>query len=627
MSAAAGVDARYRDLFEGALVGIYISTPDGRLLTCNRTFARLLGFESVEDALSTRLEKLYEPGERDLFVDRVRRAGRLDHHRSRLRTRDGRMVDVVEMVVGEFDDAGTLAELRGYLVDVTDSVRAEAALQERERQFRAIFYDAADAMLILDDARAVVEANPSAGALFGGPAAALVGRTLDRLFRDTEEELGAAWRELLALGEAKREHRVASETGLRVVECSYRARVQASRHLCIARDITDRRLLEERVMQSEKIESIGRLAGGIAHDFNNLLTAILGYAELLINSRQPDDPDRADLEEIRRAGARAAALTQQLLAFGRKQVMMPKEVDLNQTVLGLESMLTRLIREDIRLVCDVAPTPAFVRIDPNQIEQVILNLVLNARDALPSGGEIRLAVARVRASEADVPHDQPAGPAEYVQLRVTDNGLGIAPEVRAHLFEPFFTTKELGKGTGLGLASVYGIVRQSNGYIAVASEERVGTTFTMHFPAAMAPAPAERSPSEPAPPIESRETILLVEDEDAVRVIISAVLRRQGYQVLEASTPRGACEIFEQHAADVDMLLTDVVMPEMNGPALAQRLVAVRPELRVLFISGYADVATPIDADNPNVSFLSKPFQASVLAARVREILARPRRG
>jgi PAS domain S-box-containing protein len=626
-STAAAPDTRYRELFDSAPVALYVAAPDGILLACNGALARLLGFADPAEAAGRSLADFYAGTAFSDFVERLRRVRRVDEQRNRLRRADGAYLDVIEMVAGEFDDQDRLLELRGALVDVTARLQAEASLQERERQFRAVFSQAADAMLILDDRRAVLEANPAAGALFGGSAAALVGRRLDELFADGDE-LAAAWRELLALGEAKREHRIASATGTHLVECSYRARVQVDRHLCIARDITDRRLLEERVMQSEKIESVGRLAGGIAHDFNNLLTAILGYTELLINSRRPDDAALPDLQEIQRAGSRAAALTQQLLAFSRKQVLMPKEVDLNAAVLGLEAMLTRLIREDITLECHVADTPAFVRIDPNQIEQVILNLVLNARDAMPDGGRIRIDVARVRASEATLPIDYLNAPGEYVRLRVTDTGVGIPPEVRAHLFEPFFTTKELGKGTGLGLASVYGIVQQSSGHIDVESEERVGTTFTMHFPAIAAAMPAER-PAVEAPPrvVEpSSETILLVEDEDAVRVIISAVLRRQGYQVLEASTPRGACDIFEQHGQEVDLLLTDVVMPEMNGPALAQRLVAVRPELRVLFISGYADMAMPLDSDNPNISFLGKPFQASVLTGKVREILSRPRR-
>jgi CheY-like chemotaxis protein len=379
-------------------------------------------------------------------------------------------------------------------------------------------------------------------------------------------------------------------------------------------------------MQSEKIESVGRLAGGIAHDFNNLLTAILGYTELLISHRAAADPDRADLEEIQKAGQRAASLTQQLLAFSRKQVLMPKDVDLNQTVAELKSMLTRLIREDITLSCELADQPATVRIDPAQIEQAILNLVLNARDALPAGGHIRLEVACVRRSQVDVPSDLQSMAGDYVRLRVVDDGVGIAPEARAHLFEPFFTTKDIGKGTGLGLASVYGIVRQSNGFIAVESQPGRGTAFTMHFPSVSrtdeVPRPAVDAPG----PTSGRETILLVEDEDAVRVIVSAVLRRQGYRVLEASSPSGACVIFERHAAEIDLLLTDVVMPEMNGPTLAQRLVSLRPELRILFISGYADMTTPPASGNPNVSFLSKPFQASVLSERVRQMLARPGR-
>ena len=490
-------------------------------------------------------------------------------------------------------------------------------------QFRAVFFDAADPMLILDDERAIIEANTAACALFDVTYDAIRGRSLDGLVADDGEVVATSWRELLAFGEAKRELHVRRPEGLHLIECSYRARVHGHRHLCIARDITDRRMLEERVAHSEKIESVGRLAGGIAHDFNNLLTAILGYTELLLGNRSANDADRADLEEIQRAGQRAAALTQQLLAFSRKQVLLPKDVDLNQTVAGLQLMLSRLIREDISLTCTLAPVPALVRVDPVQLEQVIVNLVLNARDALPSGGEIRLDVARVARSRVDVPPESHVAASEFVRLRVIDTGIGISPEARAHLFEPFFTTKEVGKGTGLGLASVYGIVRQSNGWINVESAPGRGTTFTMHFPAVVDRLEPDRArPAATLDQADGRETILLVEDEDSVRGIIGAVLRRQGYHVLEAATPASACETFERRGGDIDLLLTDVVMPEMNGPALAQRLVGARPELRVLFISGYADVAVQIDPDNPNVGFLSKPFQASTLTGRVREMLA-----
>jgi len=502
-------------------------------------------------------------------------------------------------------------------------VDVESTPATPDQCYRAVFRDAAEAILILDGDRAIIEANPSASALVGIAVDQLVGLPFERLLADPAEIHGL-WRELLALGEVKREQRFATPGGPRIAECSYRASVQPDRHLCIARDVTERRLLEERLAQSEKIESIGRLAGGIAHDFNNLLTAILGYTELLLTRRAADDPERADLEEIQRAGKRASSLTHQLLAFSRKQVLMPKDVDLNQTVVSLQTMLERLIREDITLSYELAPAPAVVRIDPGQIEQVILNLVLNARDALPSGGQIRVDVARVPASLVDLRCDHPGGPAEYIRLRVADNGGGLTPEAHAHLFEPFFTTKELGKGTGLGLASVYGIVRQSHGLIAVESAPGAGSIFTMHFPAAAAAPHAERTTLAAPEAERGRETILLVEDEDAVRVVIGAVLRRQGYQVLEAATPRGAIEVFDQHASQIDLLLSDVVMPGMNGPTLAQRLIGLRPELRVLFVSGYADLsAMAVDTSSAHIDFLSKPFQASALAAKVREILAR----
>jgi len=622
------LDQRYRELFEGALLGIYVTRPDGELLACNAAFARMLGFASVADAIGSSMDALYEGGdEREQFVASVREQGRLEHHRGRLRRRDGGVISVIETVVGEFDAGGSLTELRGFLIDVTASVEADLALIERERQFRAVFFDAGDAMLILDDSRLVLEANPSACALFGVAADGITGESLDRLLVGGQDELRAAWRELMALGEARREHRVRSradgQEGVRLVECSYRARVHGQRHLCIARDITNRRLIEERLTQAEKIESVGRLAGGIAHDFNNLLTAILGYAELLMGRYAENDPDRADLEEIQKAGQRAADLTQQLLAFSRKQVLLPKQVDLNETVSALQSMLERLIRADITLSCSLAPAPAVVRIDPSQIEQAILNLVLNARDALPAGGEIRLEVARVPRSQVTPPPELLPYAVDLVRLRVVDNGVGLSPEARAHLFEPFFTTKDVGKGTGLGLASVYGIVRQSNGFITVESEPGAGSTFTMYFPAA-----ARAIDPATVPPIAveaegARGTVLLVEDEESVRAIVGVVLRREGYNVVEASGPLIACEIFAQRN-DIDLLLSDVVMPDMSGPALAQRLIGRKPELRVLFISGYTDMLSLPGGDNPNVGFLRKPFEASVLTSRVARMLARP---
>jgi nitrogen-specific signal transduction histidine kinase/ActR/RegA family two-component response regulator len=393
----------------------------------------------------------------------------------------------------------------------------------------------------------------------------------------------------------------------------------------MAEDVSERQRLEDQLRQAQKIEAVGQLAGGIAHNFNNHLTAILGYTELLLGRSDTNEADRADLDEIRKASERAAALTGQLLAFSRKQAPMPEEIDLNCTITGLQEMLRRVVREDVRLTCDLATKPAVIRIDPNEIEQVILNLALNARDALPAGGHIRLEVAHAHSSEALNPNSQVLPPGDYVRLSVSDDGAGIAPGVREHLFEPFFTTKPVGKGTGLGLASVYGIVQHSNGFISVDSELGRGTTFTLHFPALPRSRSVQVSTADlwPPPPVEhtqAQRPILLVEDEDAVRSVASALLRQQGYHVLDASTPQAAVDIFEQHAREIDLLLTDVVMPEMSGPALAQRFVGMRPELQVLFISGYTTPALAREMENPKMKFLSKPFQASALVAAVRDI-------
>jgi two-component system cell cycle sensor histidine kinase/response regulator CckA len=489
----------------------------------------------------------------------------------------------------------------------------------RDHLFRAVFSDATDAMLLLDDRRFVVEANPAAGRLFGRAAEGLIAESLDNLIPEPGESWTLTWRELLAFGEAKREHEVPSSAGQRVVECSYRARVHAGRHLCIARDITERRVLHERLAHAARIESVGRLAGGIAHDFNNLLTTILGYTELLLVRRGPDDPERDDLEEIQTAGKRAAVLTHQLLAFGRKQMLQPRELDLNHTIGGIQSVLRAALREDITLTIELASAPALVMFDPSQIEQVILNLVLNSRDALPMGGAIQIDVSHVILSNVDLPHDRSESAGPLVRLRVIDNGTGIPPDVRAHLFEPFFTTKEQGKGAGLGLAAVYGIVHQSGGFLVLDSPPAGGTMFSLYFPAV---APARIVPA--TEPLAGREKILLVEDEDAVRVIIRALLQRNGYHVFEAATPSVALEIFERHAEGIDLLLTDVVMPEMNGPALAQRCVLKKPGLRVLFISGYAADSLPAAMLGPHVRFLAKPFQASALTREVRDLLDRP---
>jgi two-component system cell cycle sensor histidine kinase/response regulator CckA len=516
--------------------------------------------------------------------------------------------------------------------DITRQKEAEERLRRSEARYRSLIQGAAYGIYRTNDRGRLLQVNPALVAMLGYDSAdelLAVGETTtlfqhpairDRLIEECRRSgqvdgVEVTWKR-------KDGARLAVRLSARAI---WSEPDSADEFQVMAEDVSERQRLEDQLRQAQKIEAVGQLAGGIAHNFNNLLTAILGYTELLLGRSDTNDTDRADLEEIRKASERAAALTGQLLAFSRKQAPMPEEIDLNCTITDLQEMLKRVVREDIRLTCDLATTPAVIRIDPNELEQVILNLALNARDALPAGGHIRLEVAHAHSSEALNPNSQVLPPGDYVRLSVSDDGAGIAPGVRPHLFEPFFTTKPVGKGTGLGLASVYGIVQHSNGFISVDSELGRGTTFTLHFPAlprsrSVQVPPPEPWPPPPVEPTPGQRTILLVEDEDSVRSVASALLRQQGYHVLEASTPQAAMVIFELHAREIDLLLTDVVMPEMSGPALAQRFVGMRPELQVLFISGYATPALAREMENPKMKFLSKPFQASALVAAVRDI-------
>jgi len=377
---------------------------------------------------------------------------------------------------------------------------------------------------------------------------------------------------------------------------------------------------EEHLRQSQKIEAVGRLAGGVAHDFNNLLTAILGYSQLLRSSLRPEDPRHHSAEEIQRAAERAAGLTRQLLAFSRKQVLEPKVVSLNGVVVDMLEMLRRLIGEHIELVTVLAPDLGQVRADPSQVEQVILNLALNARDAMPEGGRLVIATAEMEHHEDSPADHEGLDAGRYVTLSVQDSGVGMDEETRQRIFEPFFTTKEVGKGTGLGLATVYGIVKQSGGYIWVESEPGTGARFTISLPRVDAEVPLDG----PAPPqgANGRETILLVEDEERVRTLVSAVLARRGYHVIEASHGAQAIDEASRLPGPLHLLIADVVMPGMSGRELAERLATVRPEMRVLYVSGYTDDAiVRHGVVGAGAAFLQKPFELDSLVGKVREVL------
>ncbi|MDB4996082.1 MAG: sensor protein, partial [Myxococcaceae bacterium] len=378
----------------------------------------------------------------------------------------------------------------------------------------------------------------------------------------------------------------------------------------IVNDVTERQILEAQLRQAQKMDAVGQLAGGVAHDFNNILAAILSYTELIAGDLGAEHPSRPDLDEIRVGAFRAAELTRQLLAFSRQQVLQPAIVDLNSVVVGLEKMLRRTISEDVALLTDLAPDLGRVRVDRGQMEQVVLNLAVNARDAMPNGGTLT-----IRTFEAPPTSDG----ARRIAVSVIDTGTGIDAQTQAHIFEPFFTTKPVGKGTGLGLATVYGIARQSQGHVEVTSTLGHGATFTMYLPR------VEDSLAEtPKPVVRARsvatETVLLVEDEHALRRVAARILRKEGYYVLEAANAAEARELSTQHTGKIHLLLTDVVMPMTSGPALAAELLRARAAMRVLFVSGYADDRSASHIP-PDAAFLEKPFTPDGLIRKLRETL------
>jgi PAS domain S-box-containing protein len=393
----------------------------------------------------------------------------------------------------------------------------------------------------------------------------------------------------------------------------------------IAEDITERRLLEDQFRQAQKMEAVGRLAGGIAHDFNNLLMVISGYTEVLLDQLTPGHPLHAKAEAIQQASDRATTLTRQLLAFSRKQLLELKVIDVNAIVTDMERLLRPLIGEDIELTTSLAPNIGCTRADAGQLEQVIMNLVVNAKDAMPSGGKISIRTDGVNLDDSYRPENTFIKNGPYVMISVSDNGQGMDRETQARIFEPFFTTKEKNKGTGLGLSTVYGIIKQSGGYVFVQSELGRGTIFTIYFPRVDEPSEARGDLPVSLAAAGGTETVLLVEDEDSVRQLVRETLESRGYRVLEAANGQAALTLAASHRNQIHLLITDVIMPGLNGHELVQQLLPARPAIKVLYLSGYAQDAfpTPLAAEAQK-TFLQKPFTLQSLARKVREILGPP---
>ena len=637
-------EERFRTLVQQVPAVVYVSLLDesGTTLYISPQVERMLGFTPAEWTSDPQLWiKRLHPDDRERVLaeyNRTRQTGDPLRCEYRSLARDGRLVWVHEEAVVLFDSEGRPGLHQGVLVDITERKQAEETLRRAEEQYRTLVEGAPVGIFRSTLEGRFLAANPCLARIFGYDSPEELMTQVTDIAQQLYAEPGRRQQIL---------EQLARSPAWATYEVEFRRKdgkiITAEMHLRLARDphgkalylegfvedISERRSLEAQLRQAQKMEAIGRLAGGVAHDFNNLLTAILGYSDLILLRLNEQDPMRKDAEEIKKAAKQASALTSQLLAFSRKQMLQPVVLDLNAVVANVEKMLKRLIGEDIELITRLSPGLHRVKADPSQIEQVIINLAVNARDAMPNGGQLIIETANVTLDEEYTLHHMGARPGQYVMLAISDTGCGMDAETQSHLFEPFFTTKERGKGTGLGLATIYGIVKQSEGYIYVYSEPGAGTTFKIYLPRSdggNGGIPAQQPVPVSGVRPRADETILVVEDNDLVRELISSVLGRAGYRVLEARNGAHALQVHQQFEGRIHLLVTDVVMPGMmSGRDLARRLTALIPGLKVLYLSGYTDNAIVHRGIlDPGIAFLQKPFTADVLTEKVRQVLSSP---
>ena len=628
----------YQALLEHSYDNIALISADGRTVYQSAAVTRQLGYSPAELVGRNNLD-LVHPDDLARARERLERviagAPAPDPLRLRCQHRDGGW-RVLEITTSRFVD-GASGDV--FLVmnarDVTDVVTAIEALQENERRLALAFEAAAMGVAEFEFATRRITYSGNFIRLLGYEPGS-VPHTFEWFFShvhaDDRPAVQSAFDAAIA-GEALGEfhYRVVRKDGT-VRWWAARARIvadasgQPARAIGFVADVTERKHLEDQMRHALKLEAIGRLAGGIAHDFNNLLTVITGYAETLVAVLEPGDPKLADVLEIRRAADRAAHLTQQLLAFSRKQVLRPEVVDANDIARDVSGMVGRLLGDEIDLRVELIDAPATVTADRGQVEQVLLNLAVNARDAMPGGGVLRLQTRIVDITTRDAERLYPIRPGQYVLLAVCDTGTGMTPDVQARAFEPFFTTKGPGEGTGIGLATVYGIVKQSGGYIFIESAVGEGTTFDVYLPYTE-PTEGERSVDAEAQPPREACTILLVEDYRRVRELARKVLTRQGYRVLTAPSGDEALALARQFDGTIDVLVTDIVMPGMSGPELARQLQAVRPEIATVYMSGYTgDTLAALGLEREAAAFLQKPFTPAALAQKVRDVVSRSAR-
>ncbi|MDO8836343.1 MAG: PAS domain S-box protein [Vicinamibacterales bacterium] len=608
-------------------------------LGCNRQFARDAGFADPQDIIGKDDYEMVWRDQADAYRGDDRHVIESGNPKLQIEepqtTPCGNTIALLTSKVPLRRSDGAVIGVLGTYTDITERKRGEEAVLASELRYRRLFESARDGILILDaETGAVVDVNPFLVELLGFPREAIIGSKVWDLgfIRDiiaNQDSFAELQREEYVRYDDKP---LESSDGRRIdVEFVSNVYLVNGHKViqCNIRDITVRRkaeadqaTLEAQLQQAQKMESVGRLAGGVAHDFNNMLGVILGHVDLALEQVDPARSLHADLQKIRKAAMRSANLTRQLLAFARKQTVTPKVLDVNTTVASMLEMLKRLIGENIDLTWRPAADVWAIEADPSQIDQILANLCVNARDAISGVGKLTIETGNSTIDEHYCAIHAGCVPGEYVRFAVSDTGCGMDKETQAHLFEPFFTTKPTGEGTGLGLAMVYGAVKQNRGFINVYSEPNHGTTFTVYLPRHLGPAVQVQADGAAKPALRGHETILLVEDEPLILTLTTRMLELRGYTVLAAGTPGQAMRVTREHVGGIHLLITDVVMPEMNGRVLAKNLLLLYPSLKRLFMSGYtADVIAHHGVLEEGVQFLQKPFSAEDLAAKVRDVL------
>jgi two-component system, cell cycle sensor histidine kinase and response regulator CckA len=627
----------FHGAFEQAAVGMDHVSPDGRILRVNQRYCDMTGY-SREELLAMKLDGITHPDDQPMdrmHIDRLLRGDEtIAAWEKRYVRKDGSTIWVALNATAVRNANGEPAYVIGVAEDITARVLAEQALRQSEERFRQLVENAPYGVMVEAGLR-LIYVNPAAARIMGAESAAqLLGSSwLERV--DTSER--AVVRERAGMVAGGSTVMMAERKLLRLTGETLATEISATpivydgqpAALAFLRDVTaqkqaeeERARLEQRLRHAQKMESVGRLAGGVAHDFNNHLTVINGYCDMLLDELAGDDPLREEIAEIRAAGQRAAALTQQLLTFSRRQVVELRPINLNGVVEEHCRMVRRLIGDDIEVATELDRELGLVMADRGQMQQVLMNLAVNARDAMPSGGTLTITTANAvigGGAGASAPDIKPGC---YVVLTVIDTGSGMTPEVMSKIFEPFFTTKSMGVGTGLGLATVYGIVEQAGGFLRVSSEPGQGATFRIYLPLTAAGQELSGEATARRAPVRGSETVLVVEDQDDVRRLALTILKRNGYRLLEASNGADALAVAEQYPHHIDLLITDVVMPGMTGRELAGRLRDARARLKVLYMSGYsADVIATQGVIEPGMAYLPKPFAPADFTAKVREVL------